>query len=124
MLSPQYSIHNFSNYLYIEDMTDIEKFLDKEFTQVITEDKSGIKCLFRHKKSIIEDGVVYFEKAKKSWSKKPIMNKRQYVIVDANMTDVLEFLNKYFNISEKDYPTIRNYITNKSIEKVEDFFKN
>jgi hypothetical protein len=104
-------------------MTDIEKFLDKEFTQVITEDKTGIKCLFRHKKSIIEDGVVYFEKAKKSWTKKPIMNKRQYVIVDANMTDVLEFLNKYFNISEKDYPTIRNYITNKSIEKVENFFK-
>ena len=105
-------------------MTDIEKFLDREFIQVVTEDMTGIKCLFRHKESIIEDGVVYFEKAKKSWTKKPIMNKRQYVIVDANMTDVLEFLNKYFNISEKDYPTIRNYITNKSIEKVEDFFKN
>ena len=104
-------------------MTEIEKFLNKEFTQVITEDKMGIKCLFRHKKSVIEDGVIYFEKAKKSWSKKPIMNKRQYIITDANMTDVLEFLNKYINITEDDYPTIRNYIIKRSIEKVENFFK-
>ena len=104
-------------------MTDIEKFLNKEFTQVVTEDKTGIKCLFRHKKSVIEDGVGYFEKAKKSWSKKPIINKRQYVITDANMTDVLEFLSKYFNITEDDYPTIRNYIIKRSIKKVEDFFK-
>jgi len=104
-------------------MSDIEKFLDKEFTQVITEDKMGIKCLFRHKKGLIDDGVVFFEKAKKSWSKKPIMSKRQFVIVDANMTDVLTFLSQYYNITEDDYPTIRNYIIKRSIEKVEDFFK-
>ena len=61
-------------------MTEIEKFLNEQFTQVITEDKMGIKCLYKHKEGVIDDGVVFFEFAKKKWSKKPIMNKRQFVI--------------------------------------------
>ena len=83
----------------------------------------GIKCLYKHKEGLVDDGVVFFEFAKKSWSKKPIMSKRQFVIVDADMTDVLIFLSQYYNITEDDYSTIRTYIVNKSIEKVEDFFK-
>ena len=51
------------------------------------------------------------------------MSKRQFVIVDCDMTDVLIFLSQYYNITEDDYSTIRTYIVNKSIEKVEDFFK-
>ena len=104
-------------------MTEIEKFLNEQFTQVITEDKMGIKCLYKHKEGLVDDGVVFFEFAKKSWSKKPIMSKRQFVIVDGDMTDVLIFLSQYYNITEDDYSTIRTYIVNKSIEKVEDFFK-
>ena len=84
-------------------MTEIEKFLNEQFTQVITEDKMGIKCLYRHKDRLIDDGVVFFEFAKKKWSKKPIMNKRQFVIVDADMGDVLQFLNQYYNLSEEDF---------------------
>ena len=103
-------------------MTEIEKFLNEQFTQVITEDKTGIKCIFKHKEGLIDDGVVFFEFAKKKWSKKPIMSKRQFVIVDADMSDVLQFLNQYFNISEADYHSIRHYIVNLSIEKVEEFF--
>ena len=104
-------------------MTEVEKFLNEQFVQVITEDKTGIKCLFKHKEGLIDDGVVFFEFAKKKWSKKPIMSKRQFVIVDCDMSDVLTFLNQYLNINENDFPTIRHYIVNKSIEKVEDFFK-
>ena len=96
-------------------MTEIEKFLNEQFTQVITEDKTGIKCLFKHKEGLIDDGVVFFEFAKKKWSKKPIMSKRQFVIVDCDMSDVLTFLNQYLNINENDFPTIRHYIVNKSI---------
>ena len=103
-------------------MTEIEKFLNEQFTQVITEDKMGIKCLYKHKEGLIDDGVVFFEFAKKKWSKKPIMNKRQFVIVDADMGDVLQFLNQYYNLSEEDYHSIRHYIVNTSIKKVEDFF--
>ena len=103
-------------------MTEIEKFLNEQFTQVITEDKMGIKCLYKHKEGVIDDGVVFFEFAKKKWSKKPIMNKRQFVIVDADMSDVLQFLHQYYNLSEKDYSNIRHYIINTSIKKVEEFF--
>jgi len=37
-------------------MTEIEKFLNEQFTQVITEDKMGIKCLYKHKEGVIDDG--------------------------------------------------------------------
>ncbi len=103
-------------------MTEIEKFLNEQFTQVITEDKMGIKCLYKHKEGVIDDGVVFFEFAKKKWSRKPIMNKRQFVIVDADMSDVLQFLHQYYNLSEEDYSNIRHYIINTSIKKVEQFF--
>ena len=103
-------------------MTEIEKFLNEQFTQVITEDKMGIKCLYKHKEGVIDDGVVFFEFAKKKWSRKPIMNKRQFVIVDADMGDVLQFLHQYYNLSEEDYSNIRHYIINTSIKKVEQFF--
>ena len=103
-------------------MTEIEKFLNEQFTQVITEDKMGIKCLYRHKDRLIDDGVVFFEFAKKKWSKKPIISKRQFVIVDADMGDVLQFLNQYYNLSEDDFNSIRHYIVNTSIKKVEEFF--
>jgi len=102
-------------------MTEIEKFLNEQFTQVITEDKMGIKCLYKHKEGVIDDGVVFFEFAKKKWSRKPIMNKRQFVIVDADMSDVLQFLHQYYNLSEEDYSNIRHYIINTSIKKVEEF---
>ena len=108
--------------LNVHIMTEIEKFLNEQFTQVITEDKMGIKCLYKHKEGVIDDGVVFFEFAKKKWSKKPIMNKRQFVIVDADMSDVLQFLHQYYNLSEEDYSNIRHYIINTSIKKVEEFF--
>ena len=50
------------------------------------------------------------------------MSKRQFVIVDADMTDVLEFLNRYYNLTEEDYQKVRSTIVNISIECVEKFF--
>ena len=103
-------------------MDHIEKFLNEKFTKVITEDKNGIKCIFKHKEGLINEGVVFFEFAKKGWSKKPIVSKRQFVIVDAHMGDVLQFLNKYYNLNEEDYHQVRSTIVNISIESVERFF--
>lgn len=103
-------------------MDVIEKFLKEQYTQSVVEDKMGIKCLFKHKQGLTDDGVVFFEFAKKKWSKKPILSKRQFVIVDADMGDVLQFLNQYYNLSESDYQQIRSLIVNMSIEHVERFF--
>ena len=103
-------------------MSEIERFLNEQFTQVITEDKMGIKCLYKHKEGLIDDGVVFFEFAKKKWSKKPIMSKRQFVIVDADMGDVLTFLNQYYNLSEDDYSTVRKTIIDMAMSHIDKFF--
>jgi len=84
-------------------MDTIEKFIVEQYSPMITEDSNGIKCIFKHKEGLTEDGVIYFEFAKKGWSKKPIMSKKQFVIVDAHMTDVLQFLNQYYNLNEDEH---------------------
>jgi hypothetical protein len=105
-------------------MDAIEKFLKEQFIPKVVEDKQGIKCLFQHKDRLVEDGVVFFEFAKKKWSKKPIMSNRQFIIVDADMTDVLTFLNSYYNLSEEDYSTVRKVIIDMGVEHIEKFYGN
>ncbi len=103
-------------------MEGVEKFLKEQFIPKVVEDKQGIKCLFQHKDKLVDDGVVFFEFAKKSWSKKPIMNKKQFVIVDADMTDVLTFLNTYYNLSEDDFPNVRKVIIDMAMTHLDKFF--
>ncbi len=103
-------------------MEGVEKFLKEEFIPKVVEDKQGIKCLFKHKNNLVDDGVVFFEFAKKSWSKKPIMSKKQFVIVDADMGDVLTFLNQYYNLSEDDYSTVRKTIIDMAMSHIDKFF--
>ena len=105
-------------------MEGVEKFLKEQFIPTVVEDKQGIKCLFQHKDKLVEDGVVFFEFAKKKWSKKPIMSNRQFVIVDADMTDVLTFLNSYYNLTEDDFSKVRKVIIDMGVEQVDKFFGN
>ena len=103
-------------------MDAVEKFLKEQFIPKVMEDKMGIKCLFQHKDKLVDDGVVFFEFAKKSWSKKPIMSNRQFVIVDADMSDVLTFLNSYYNLTEEDYSTVRKTIIDMAMSHLDKFF--
>lgn len=103
-------------------MEGVEKFLKEQFIPKVVEDKQGIKCLFQHKDKVVEDGVVFFEFAKKSWTKKPILSNRQFIIVDADMTDVLTFLNSYYNLTEDDYSKVRKIIIDMGVSHVEKFF--
>ena len=105
-------------------MEGVEKFLREQFIPKVVEDKMGIKCLFQHKDKVVEDGVVFFEFAKKSWSKKPIMSNRQFIIVDADMTDVLTFLNSYYNLTEDDFSKVRKVIIDMGVEHIERFYGN
>ncbi len=82
----------------------------------------GISCLFKHKEGLTEDSVVFFEFAKKQWSKKPIMNKRQYVIVDADTRDLIQFLSNYYNLDEQSYNGVRKIIVDMSIEALDKFY--
>lgn len=105
-------------------MEGVEKFLKEQFIPKVVEDKTGIKCLFQHKDKLVEDGVVFFEFSKKKWSKKPIMSNRQFIIVDADMTDVLTFLNSYYNLTEDDYSKVRKVIIDMGVEHIEKFYGN
>ena len=108
--------------LTLMTMEEIETFIRDNYSPMITESKLGMTCLFKHKEGLTDDGVVFFEFAKKQWSKKPILNKRQYVIVDADMRDVLDFLSKYYNLTEESYNDVRKLIVNLSIEAMDKFY--
>ena len=103
-------------------MEQIEKFLKESYSMAITESKLGLSCIFKHKEGLTEDSVVFFEFAKKGWSKKPIVNNRQYVIVDADTRDILEFLSKYYNLTEENYMDVRKILIDMSIEALETFY--
>ena len=105
-------------------MEQIEKFLKDNYTPMITESKLGVTCLFKHKEGLTEDSVIFFEFAKKGWSKKPIINKRQYVIVDADTKELLDFLSKYFNLTEENYNEVRKIIINMGIDAMDTFYGN
>ena len=103
-------------------MEQIKKFLKDNYSPTITESKLGLSCIFKHKEGLTEDSVIFFEFSKKGWSKKPIQNKRQYVIVDADTKDLLEFLSKYYNLTEENYMEVRKIIVNMGIEALETFY--
>jgi hypothetical protein len=103
-------------------MEQIEKFIRDNYSPMITENKLGLSCIFKHKEGLTEDSVIFFEFAKKGWTKKPIINKRQYVIVDADTKDLLEFLSKYFNLNEENYMEVRKIIINMGIDAMDSFY--
>jgi hypothetical protein len=108
-------------------MKPIEKFIRDNYTPTIVENKLGLSCLFKHKEGLTEDdglidhgchGVVFFELPMKGWSKKPIVSNRQFMIVDADTTDLLDFLSKYYNLEKEDYSEIRSIIVQLSTEAI------
>ena len=103
-------------------MDPIEKFIKDNYTPTITESKLGMSCIFKHKEGLTEDSVIFFEFSKKGWSKKPIVNKRQYVIVDADTKELLDFLSKYFNLTEENYNEVRRIIINMGIDAMDTFY--
>ena len=103
-------------------MDPIEKFIKDNYTPTITESKLGMSCIFKHKEGLTEDSVIFFEFSKKGWSKKPIVNKRQYVIVDADTRELLDFLSKYFNLTEENYNDVRKIIINMGIDSLDTFY--
>lgn len=84
-------------------MEEIREFIEESFTPRVEEDMNGIKVVFT---STVGDGIIWFEPAKRGWSKKPLST-NQYIIVDADLTHLLTFLNRYYQINEEHYHDIR-----------------
>ena len=103
------------------NMLDVEKFINEYFTPRVEEDSRGMKVVYKSKTST-EDGVVWFERAKVGWLKKPI-KQNHFIIVDANMDGPLDHLHKYYNLDEGKYNEVRRTIINMSIEIINEYFQ-
>jgi hypothetical protein len=96
-------------------MDIIRDFMDKHFTTKVTEDKNGMKVIFESKVVSIDNGTIWFEKAKKGWNKKPLST-NTYIIVDADLTKILTFLSRYYNIREEHYHEVRKMFVDMGIK--------
>jgi hypothetical protein len=92
-------------------MDPIEKFIRNNYTPMIVENKLGLSCLFKHKEGLTENSIVFFERPKKGWSKKPIVSNQQFLITDADTTELIDFLSKYYNLDESNYSEVKRIIT-------------
>lgn len=100
-------------------MNDVDKLINEYYTPLVEEYDGGVRVLYRGNTST--DGIIWFERAKTGWVKKPI-KQNHFIIVDADMTGVLDNISKYHNISEEDYQVIRTSIINRSIKVVNEYF--
>ena len=102
-------------------MEGVDKFLRDYFTPQVEEDSKGIKVVFIPKKDLVTPSVIWFTRAKRGWSRKPIST-NSYIIVDADTQGVLTFVNKYYAISENDLPQVRMSIINLALDVIDDYF--
>ena len=58
------------SYVYCT-MDEYVDFLKENYTFRVDEDKRGMKVVFTSKDSLTEDGIIWFEPAKRGWSKNP-----------------------------------------------------
>ena len=96
-------------------MEEIKEFIEKNFTLRVDEDMNGIKVIFT---STMGEGVIWFEPAKKGWSTKPLST-NQYIIVNADLSHVLTFLNRYYQLDESNYHDIRRMFIDMGMEMVD-----
>ena len=85
---------------------DMMEYIKENFTPTVTEDKDGMKVILTNGSEVVPDCIVWFEPAKRGWSKKPISG-NQYIIVDAYLLPLFEFFTKYIGVSEDDYQDLR-----------------
>jgi len=112
-------------------MNTIEKFIRDNYTPMIIENKLGMSCLFKHKEGLIDDnglidhgcdGVIYFERPKRGWSKKPIISNQQFIMTDADTSDLIDFLSKYYNLDESNFMEVKRIITLIATETIQSHY--
>jgi len=103
---------------------EIRNFIEKYYDLRVNEDKNGMKVLFVPKgEGVLEENVVWFERAKRGWSRKPIPTRNDFVIVDAHLTPLLDFMHSYFSLNQDNYPEVRRTLVEMSIEVIDNHFK-
>ena len=108
------------SYVYCT-MDEYVDFLKENYTFKVDEDKRGMKVVFTSKDSLTEDGIIWFEPAKRGWSKKPLQQRNTYIIVDAYFVHIFEFLRRYFNLEDQ-LTQVRGALIQLSMEIMDDYF--
>lgn len=83
------------------------KFIEEHFTPRVSEDKNGMCVTLKNNSEIVPDCKVWFEKAKRGWNKKPISYRNTYIITNAEVGPLLDFMDIYMGLGEDDYNEIR-----------------
>jgi len=120
-ISPCTIIHFYCTTTILTTMDGVDKFLRDYFSPQVEEDSKGIKVVFIARNQLVTPSIIWFRTAKRGWSRKPL-SQNKYIIVDADTQGVLDFVNKYYGIEEKDLPTIRTAIVNLAIDVIDNYF--
>ena len=106
------------------DIERLSKFIDKTHKVEVSESPKGLMITFVPlSEGQTTKSTVWMEPAKKTWLLKPIRYKNQYIIVDAQTKDLLDFLHTFINLDESNYQDVRRMIIHKSIKIMEDYVR-
>lgn len=91
-----------------ENITDqnIRLIVQKYYTPTITESSKGVVVTFVPKGHSGPEAIVWFEKGKRGFRRKPIST-NEWMMVDCDLKGIHELLHKYFSLSEGDFNVTR-----------------
>ena len=98
---------------------DYIQFIEKHFTPRVTEDKNGMCVVLTNNSEVMPECKVWFERAKKGWSRKPIKTKNTYIITNADVYPLLDFMDKYMGLKEDDYEPVRISLVHYAMEIID-----
>ena len=91
---------------------DMLEYIKENFTPTVTEDKDGMKVILTNGSEVVPDCIVWFEPAKRGWSKKPISGIPIYILW---MLTCYPYLNSSPNTSGSVKMTTKTYDSMSSI---------
>ena len=68
------------------------------------------------------DCIIWFERAKRGWSKKPVGNTNQYIIVDGYLLPLFEFFSKYMGMEEDKQEELRRQLIYYCMDIMDNYF--
>lgn len=101
-------------------MKEIRRTLEDDF-KINVEEGMGLSCLFSHRDNLITRGVVKFQFKKRGWKKKPIFSNSKFIISNANMEGVIDYINEKHNLTEGDYFFLKTLIIEISTTYVNEY---
>ena len=109
----------------MEKVTDenIRLMVSKYYTPTISETSKGVVVTFSPKGHSGPEAIVWFEKGKRGFRRKPIST-NEWMMVDCDLKGIHEMINNNFQITEGDFIVVRNTLSKISHEVVRSLYSN